>query len=216
MGQSKKSKVAKIAELVSLEPETLFVVLNRFLFCCACRTDIKSLTSRDVRRHIGSILHKNNVLCTRLNVLSTKTYQNDRLVAKTVTKGFLEADIPLYKLRIESIKRMFDDLNVGAPSESVCRRMVADIATDQKSLNRTQISNQQVYVIIDETEKKKHKIFNVICGLIMRPDKRFLIASRAITGSACAEMLNSVILQVFAEYGLRHEQLCLLITDGAS
>lgn len=50
---------------------------------------------------------------------------------KKVTKAFLSADIPLYKLNNKHVKNLFSDIGHSLPAESTCRKTVLKLGTDE-------------------------------------------------------------------------------------
>ena len=48
-----------------------------------------------------------------------------------LTKAFLSADIPLYKLNSEHLKNLFLDNGHNFPSETICRKAVLQLSADE-------------------------------------------------------------------------------------
>ena len=60
-----------------------------------------------------------------------------------ITKAFLSADIPLYKLSNKRIKNLFHDIGHSLPSETTCRKTELHLSADEFQ----RIRNAIAYII---------------------------------------------------------------------
>ena len=68
-----------------------------------------------------------------------------------VTKAFLSADIPLYKLNNTHIKHLFRDTGHRSPSETTCRRTALQLSENELKRIRNAVRDTQIFLIVDES-----------------------------------------------------------------
>ena len=68
-----------------------------------------------------------------LNLQTSQTFlrSSETNFVEKVTKAFLSADIPLYKLVNTHIKSLFCDIGHRLPSETTCRRTALQLSKDE-------------------------------------------------------------------------------------
>ena len=57
-----------------------------------------------------------------LQTLQTFLRSSNSDFAEKVTKAFLSADIPLYKLNNKHVKNLFSDVNNSLPADTICKK----------------------------------------------------------------------------------------------
>ena len=67
-----------------------------------------------------------------------------------VTKAFLSADIPLYKLNNKHIKDLFHDIGHSLPSETTCRKTALHLSADNLQLIKDTVHDKQIF-LVDES-----------------------------------------------------------------
>ena len=75
---------------------------------------------------------------------------SDTDFVEKVTKAFLSADIPLYKLSNTHIKNLFRDIGHRLPSETTCRQTVLQLSDDKLKRIRNAVHDKQVFLVVDE------------------------------------------------------------------
>ena len=93
------------------------------------------------KKHFLVDSHRNtskyqNALGSRSENLIPQTLQtllrsSDTNFVEKVTKAFLSADIPLYKLNNTHVKNLFRDIGHRFPSEITCRRTAPQLSKDE-------------------------------------------------------------------------------------
>ena len=68
-----------------------------------------------------------------------------------VTKAFLSANIPLYKLNNTHIKNLFRDIGHRLPSETTCRRTALQLSEGELKRIRNAAHDIQIFLIVDES-----------------------------------------------------------------
>jgi len=62
-----------------------------------------------------------------------------------VTKAFLSADVPLYKLNNKHIKNFFCDIGHSLSSETTCRRTVLQLSADELQQIGNAVHEKQIF-----------------------------------------------------------------------
>ena len=65
-----------------------------------------------------------------------------------VTKAFLSADIPLYKLNNTHIKNLFRDIGHRLPSETTCRRTALQLSEDELKQIRNAVHKNKFFLLL--------------------------------------------------------------------
>ncbi len=65
-----------------------------------------------------------------------------------VTKAFLSADIPLYKLNNKHVKNLFSDIGHSLPAESTCRKTVLKLGADELQRIRNVVEDKQIFWLL--------------------------------------------------------------------
>ena len=76
---------------------------------------------------------------------------SDTDFVEKVTKAFLSADIPLYKLNNMYIKNLLRDIGHRLPSETTCRRTALQLRKDELKRIQNAVHDKQIFVIVDES-----------------------------------------------------------------
>ena len=88
---------------------------------------------------------------------------------KKVTKAFLSADIPLYKLNNTHIKNLFCDICHRLPSETACRRTALQISENELKQIRNAVHDKQIFLIVDESTLSGTQYLNIPVGSLETP-----------------------------------------------
>ena len=91
-----------------------------------------------------------------------------------VTKAFLSADIPLYKLENTHIKNLFRDIGHRLPSETTCRRTALQLSEDELKRIRNAVYDKQIFLIVDESILSGMQYLNILVGSLETPHVSYL------------------------------------------
>ena len=78
----------------------------------------------------------------------TFSRSSDTDFVEKVTKAFLSADTPLYKLNEPHIKNLFRDIGHRLPSETTCRRIALPLSEDELKRKRSAVHDKHIFLII--------------------------------------------------------------------
>ncbi len=76
-----------------------------------------------------------------------------------VTKVFLSADIPLYKLNNKHVKNLFSDIGHSLPTESTCRKTVLKLGADELQRIRNVVEDKQIFWLLMKPLCLAHSIY---------------------------------------------------------
>lgn len=149
---------------------------NVLIFCkqCECKFKVDGIRlNTQYRSHLSSTKHKRSseknslqpsISCA-LHTAITKHTNEDTYIFK-LTTAFVEAGIPLWKLRHPSIKKFFlKEYNEVLPSEFTIYKQVNSIYTKTLQKIKDYIGENPIYLIVDETtDSCKRYALNVLVG----------------------------------------------------
>ena len=93
-------------------------------------------------------------------------------------KAFLEADIPLHKLRHPSLKSLFERRKIDHPSETSCRNAVNQLHQIQIEKLKEHLVGADITVMCDEAFINNSKIVHVLIGAV--GEKLSLVSSTSV------------------------------------
>ena len=125
MPKVKTTYACKFQSIVQEFPDEFMESINNQLYCSLSNCAVSCNKRFLVDSHGNTSKHQ-KVLGSRSENLFPKTLQtflksSDTEFVEKVTKAFLSADIPLYKLNNTHIKNLFRDSGHRLPSETTCR-----------------------------------------------------------------------------------------------
>ena len=125
MPKVKTTYAYKIQSIVKEFPDEFMKSINNQLYCSLCNCAVFCKKRFVVDSHRNT-LENQKVLGSRsenpiAQTLQTFLRSNDTDFVEKVTKAFLSAGIPLYKLNNTHIKNLFYDIGHRLPSETTCR-----------------------------------------------------------------------------------------------
>ena len=126
MPKVKTTYAYKIQSIVKELSDKFMESINNQLHCNLCNCAV-SCNKRFLVDFYQNISKHQKVLSRRSENLIPQTSQaflrnSDTNFVEKVTKEFLSADIPLYKLNNMLIKNLFCDIGHRLPSETTCRQ----------------------------------------------------------------------------------------------
>ena len=128
---------------------------NNQLYCnlCNCAVSCNKCFLNDSHRNTSK--HQ-KALDSRSENFIPQTSQtflrsSDTDFVEKVTKAFLFADIPLYKLGNAHIKNLFCDIGHKLLSDTTCRRTTLLLSEDELERIRNAVHDKQIFVIVDQS-----------------------------------------------------------------
>ena len=136
-------------------------------------------------------------------------------VQETVVEVMMEMDVPLYKLRHPSLKKLADICNREMPSESFGRKLVTKFADKKLATIKTKIGNSPYYLIADESQYKKSKYVLVIIGNLHTPNINYVGCCKVVQTADSSSVL--IVTDDFIKsLALERERFLLFISDAAT
>ena len=153
MPRVKASNTSKIKSLLYDFPNELTQNLNNELYCNLC----KCVLSCDKRfladSHWKTSKHQKTLSRCKLQIpqaLQTFWRSSNSDFVKKVTKAFLSADIPLYKVNNKHVKNLFSDICHSLLTETACRKTVLKLSADKLQRIRNE-DDTQIFLVVDES-----------------------------------------------------------------
>ena len=116
-------------------PDEFMKSINNQLSCNLCNCAVSCNKRFLVDSHRNTSKHQKALGCRSENLIphTSQTFlrNSDTDFVENVTKAFLSADIPLYKLNNTHIKSLFRDIGQRLPSETTCRRAALQLSKDE-------------------------------------------------------------------------------------
>lgn len=188
------------------------------LYCKICASIIMSERKSTVEKHRKTKKHeeglsfvKNNSSSTQTQLYNLKDSFMDRLV-----RAFLSADIPLYKLRNTQLRAILNENNNHSISESAARNHVETIFMNNCIELMEYFKSKNFFIIIDETEIKKKKYFNVLAGTIENPKRILAIKCVELEGNINSVEVVALVESALENIKMNFSNLKIVISDRAS
>ena len=126
MPKVKTTYAYKIQSIIKEFPNEFMQSINNELYCNLCNFAVSCNKRFRVDSHRNTSKHQ-KAFGSRSEDLIPQTSQtflrsSDTDFVEKVTKAFLSADIPLYKLNNTHTKNLFRDIGHRLPAETICRR----------------------------------------------------------------------------------------------
>ena len=131
-------------------------------------------------------------------------------------KAFLSADFHLYKLRNKEIKELFNYIHLPLISESIARKHVNIMTNFQKLIYAECFQMKYIFLIVDESEIKKYKYFDVLAAMIDNPNEIYLIDCIQLIHDINSTVVIKLISDALEKYNIERHKLLRIISDAAS
>ena len=181
-----------------------FLATNAFLLIfIEIRRNIKKRKAADLK-----ILSP--TLCKRLFIRSSDTDFFEK-----ITKAFLSADNPLYKLNDTHITNLFRDITHRLPSETTCRRTAQQLSEDELKRIRNAAYEKQIFLIVHESTLSGTQYLNILVGNLETSHVSYLYDCQPLK---CAPNSNTIAQSVddaVRNLGINRSFFCLLLSDAA-
>lgn len=200
------------------------------LLCTVCNKSVSADRIFLVKQHAESIKHtelkerrKDKENSQVFLPESIATGSKESLFQEKLCEAFVSADIPLYKLRNEHIKQLFESFtDYKVPSESTLRsKHIKNLYANCIESIKSSLKNQYIWVSIDKTaDEKGRNIANVIVGILSSDEetakKMFLLNTTVLNKTN-----HSTIARVFddsikiLDENFNKDLVLLFVTDAA-
>ena len=163
IARSEKEKSQIYVDLYPVE----FQLSNSSLSCKLCHCIVNSSKKSTVEQHRLTTRHQNS---NKSDCLIQPSIRSTKWALK-VTDAILSADIPLYKLRNEKIRKLFEKPEGPLPSETTCRNQVKTLYDSMLEDIKSHICGRDVFLMMDESEILGRNVVNTIIGKLEDPGK---------------------------------------------
>lgn len=212
MSRKKASELEKAQKYIKLETSSLKINPNNKLVCNPCKEELNVSRKSIITAHLECVKHKDNLLKNNIQpAIKPLVCKKDEIILK----GFIEANIPLYKLRHNSIKIMFSDLNIQPPSETSVRRKLNDEFSNHMYKLKKFFKDKYIFLMVDEAHYNNSKYFNIIMGDVENPDMSYLVECVVVPKSIDSEKVKNYIDDVLKDFSISRDKFILLLSDAA-
>jgi len=217
MPQNSISNIARARLFERQYPNDFKITTAQRLFCRLCKIEVDCSKKDTVTKHLKSKKHIQGKQEVN-DVPSITQHMVSESVVDITTKCFLEADIPLHKLRQPAMKEFFAKLGHQAPSESACRRRVDSVAEDDFLKVKEVLKNQEIFIVIDGSNINGINYVNILAGDTSQPSKSFLVAVNALPLGVSIDHAT-IVRQVddcLQNLEIKRDNFLLMLSDAAS
>ena len=208
-----KSKIEKVDIFVKKYPNEFISTPSGNLFCKLCNTAVKCDKEFHVNAHRNSTKHSCKIPTKDQKqefIVVDKNSFSDRLI-----KAFLKSDIPLFKLRNESIRELFLELGHQVPSDTFCRKKVENISQEFLFKIKCLVENNKIILLADEAEIRGDKFFVVQIALLQEPTKIYTVECKYFKNSLKSTDVCQNIDDLLRFFNVKRENFSLFLSDAA-
>ena len=137
------------------------------------------------------------------------------ILLKKITKAFLSADIPLYKLNNTHIKNLFRDIRHRLPSETTCRQTVLQLSEDELKRIRNAIHDKQIFLIVNESTLSGTQYLNILVGSLETPLVSYLYDCQTLKCAPNSNITTQAVDDAVRNLGINRSFFYLLLSDAA-
>ena len=193
--------------------------INNQLYCNLCNCAVSCNKRFLVDSHRNTSKHQ-KALDSRSENLIPQTSQtflrsSDTDVVEKVTKAFLSADIPLYKLNNTQIEDLFRDIGHRLPSETTCRRTALQLSEDELKRIRNAVHDKQIFVIVDESILSGTQYLSILVGSLETPHVSYLYDCQLLKCAPNSNIIAQAVDKEVRNFGMNRSFFCLLLSNAA-
>ena len=215
MPKIKPSYPAKVKAVVNEHTSEFKSAPSGELYCKLCDCIVRCEKKFMVESHRHSVKHQNGLKRTEASTTQTFIKPLAPNFAEKVTKAFLSADIPLHELRNIHLKTVFSEMGHSLPYESLCRSKVKKLAEQELLRLQSYLKNEEVFMVVDESEIDKKQFFNILVGKITAPETTFVFSCKPLSKSADSDIVTREIDDAARCLSIAWDKFCLLLSDAA-
>ena len=181
-------------------------------FSCNRRFPVGS--HRNTSKHQKALGSKSEDLIPQISQTFLRSSDTYDFVEK-VSKAFLSADNPLYKLNNTHIKNLFRDIGHRLPSGTTCRRTTLQLNEDELKRIRNAVHDQQIFLIVDENTMSGTQILNLLVGSLKTPHVSFFCDCQPLKCAPNSNIIAQAVDDAVRNLGINRSFFCLLLSDAA-
>ena len=132
-----------------------------------------------------------------------------------VTKAFLSADIPLYKLNVMHIKNLFRDIGHRLPSETTCKRTALQLSEYELKRIQNAVHDKQIFLIVDESTLSVTQYLNILVGSVETPHVSYLYDCQPLKCASKNSIIAQAVDNAVRNFGMNRSFFCLILSDAA-
>ena len=219
MSKIKKTKFQKSDHFVRSYPDEFIHGPNGVVYCMLCSCNLDPSRKSVIESHRISNKHSTSLCYFKKDKIVHKKQEffsdTNTIISNMLIEAFVCADIPLEKLRNEKIKDLFSHLKVNIPSVSTARRTVKFLAEKHFQNLKEYFFDKLVYIMVDETEIKGKKYFNILCGLVCEPKDIKLLDCIQVNGNINSVKAEKFIRDSLEKYNINDSNFILFLSDAA-
>ena len=218
MPKVKTTYAYKIQSIVKEFPDGFMESINNQLYCNLCNCAVSCNKRFLVDSHRNTSKHQ-KALGSRSENLIPQTLQtflrsSDTDFVEKVTKVFLSADIPLYKLNNTHIKNLFRDIGHRLPSETTCRQTALQLSEDELKRIRNAVHDKLIFLIVDESTLSVTQYLNIPVGSLETPHVSYLYDCQPLKCAPNSNIIAQAVDDAVRNLGIIRS-FCLLLSDAA-
>ena len=158
----------KIQSIVKKFPNEFMESINNQLYCNLCNYAVSCNKRFLVDSHRNTSKHQKALGSRSENLipytLQTFLRSSDTDFVEKVTKAFLSADIPSYKLNNTRIINLFRDIGHRLPFETTRKRTVLQLSENELKRIRNAVHDKQIFLTVDESTLSGTQYLNIVVG----------------------------------------------------
>ena len=140
---------------------------------------------------------------------------SDTDFVEKVTKAFLSADIPLYKLNNTHYKNLFRDNDHRLPSETSCKRTALQLSENELKRIRNAVHDKQIFIIVDESTLSGTQYLNILVGSLETPHFSYFYDCQPLKYAPSSNIYAQAVDDAVSNLGINRSFFCLLLSDAA-
>ena len=140
---------------------------------------------------------------------------SDTDFVENVTKAFLSAAIPLYKLNNTHIKNLFRDVVHRLSSETTCRRTALQLSEDELTRIQNAVHDKQIFFLVDESTLSCKQYLNILVGSLETPNVSYLYDCQPLKCAPNGNVIAQAVDDAVRNIGTDRRFFCLLLSDAA-
>lgn len=211
-----KSKQQKVQKYVRTYSSEFTATPNGDLYCKCCSAIVQCEKQYTVDKHRATSKHLRKSEESTASVQQFINVESKWDFARDVSKSFLSADIPLWKLRNPELRRLFARMGHPLPSEETCRSRINLLYDEEIGKLRDFVKEKPIFFVVDEADVSGSKYVCVLVGILDEPTRTYMCDCVPLQKSPNAATVIHILNDVIPLLGCDRENVSLLLTDAAS
>ena len=218
MSKAKTTYAYKIQSIVKKFPDEFMKSINNQSYCNLCNCAVSRNKRFLVDSHRNTSKHQKALRRRSQNLipqtLQTLSRSSDYNFVEKVTKAFLFADIPLYKLNNTHTKNLIRDIGHRLPSETTSRRTALQLSEDELKRIRNAVCDKQFFFIVDESTLSDTQYLNILMGS-ETSHVSYLYDCQPLKCAPNSNIIAQAVDDTVRNLEINSSFFCLLLSDAA-